>query len=216
MAKIASTGNPEAQYHLGMFYNNGIGTNKNIEKAFEMFQKSSAGSDPLGSYKLGCYYSGQGEGVVEKDQNEALKYKLIAAKAGYTRAQHDVAIHYFYDNDMKKAISWWEKAAAQGYPSAFYPLFAVFYNEKYNSKDWFKAYQYLKIIERNAKGDKKKEVTAKIEEIKPTLTQEQLTQAQTFEDNYKSQQTALTIRAYAGKSESIEFIKRYNEKIITF
>ena len=49
MASIASSGNPEAQYHLGMFYNNGIGTSKDIKKAFLAFQKSSDGGDPLGS-----------------------------------------------------------------------------------------------------------------------------------------------------------------------
>lgn len=208
MEVIALSGNPEAQYHLGMFYNNGIGTSKNIEKAFEMFQKSSTGGDPLGSYKLGCYYSGQGEGVVEKDQNKAFKYKLIAAEAGYVRAQQDVAVKYFNDNDIQKAILWWEKAANQGYPSAFYSLFAVYHDEKYNSKDWAKAYQYLKIIERNVGEDKKQEVDAKIKEIKTTLSQEQLAQAQSFVENYKPQKTDLTIKAYAGKSESIEFVKK--------
>ncbi|MDH3348616.1 MAG: sel1 repeat family protein [Desulfobulbaceae bacterium] len=162
MAKIASSGNPEAQYHLGMFYNNGIGTSKNIAKAFEMFQKSSAGGNPLGSYKLGCYYSGQGKGVVKNDQNKGLKYKLIAAEAGYVRAQQDVAAKYFNDNDIQKAISWWEQAANQGYPSAFYSLFAVYYDEKFNTKDWAKAYQYLKIIERNVDEDKKQKVAEKI------------------------------------------------------
>ncbi len=177
MASIASSGNPEAQYHLGMFYNNGIGTSKNIRKAFESFQKSSDGGEPLGSYKVGCYYSGQGEGVVEKDQEKALKYKLIAAEASYVRAQQDVAAHYFNNNDFKVAISWWEKAATQGYPSAFYSLFSIYYDEKYNSKDWKKAFQYLLIIDRNIGEDKKKEVAQKIEEIKATLSEEQIAQA---------------------------------------
>ena len=46
MAEIASSGNPEAQYHLGMFYNNGIGTSKNIKKA-----KGTA----KGTYLLYCF-----------------------------------------------------------------------------------------------------------------------------------------------------------------
>ena len=211
MSEIASSGNPEAEYHLGMFYNNGIDTHKNLKKAFEAFQKSSDGGDPLGSYKVGCYYSGQGEGVVEKDHDKALKYKLVAAEAGYVRAQQDVAVHYFYDNDIKKAISWWEKAASQGYPSAFYSLFSIYYDGKYNSKDWAKAYQYLKIIERNIDEDKKQEVAQKIEEIKATLSEEQIAQAQKFAENFKPQKTELTIKAYAGKNESIELVKKYKE-----
>lgn len=209
MGSIASSGNPEAQYHLGMFYNNGIGTSKDIKKAFEAFQKSSDGGDPLGSYKVGCYYSGQGDGVVEKDQDKALKYKLIAAEAGYVRAQFDVALHYYYDKAFDKAISWWIRAADQGYPDAFYALFGIYYEDKNNTKNWAEAYKYLKIIERNVENDRKEEVEAKLAEIEPTLSKEQLDQALSFVNNFKSQKSELTIKAYAGKKESIEFVKRY-------
>src|SRR3954471_5528840 len=92
MVALANKGDAEAQYHVGMMYNNGIGTQRDTRQAFEWFQKSTASNDPLGAYKLGCYYDGQGEGVVATDVNEAIKYKLIAAKAGYSLAQHDVAI----------------------------------------------------------------------------------------------------------------------------
>jgi TPR repeat protein len=212
LTDIASSGNPEAQYHLGMLYNNGIGTNKDTAKAFELFQKSSSGGDPLGSYKLGCYYSGQGEGVVEKDQNKALEYKLTAAEAGYVRAQYDVAARYYHNNDMVNAISWWEKAANQGYSEAFYSLFSVYYYDKNNTKDWYKAYQYLKIMERNIGNDKKKEVEEKLAEIEPTLSQDQLDQALSFVKNFKPQKSELTIKAYAGKKECFELVKQFKEK----
>ena len=94
MVALANKGDAEAQYHVGMMHNNGIGTQKDPRQAFEWFQKSAASNDPLGAYKLGCYYAGQFEGVVPTDANEALKYKLIAAKAGYALAQHDVALLY--------------------------------------------------------------------------------------------------------------------------
>ncbi len=212
LTDIASSGNPEAQYHLGMLYNNGTVTNKDTAKAFELFQKASSGGDPLGSYKLGCYYSGQGDGVVEKDQNKALEYKLIAAKAGYVRAQHDVAAKYYQNSAIANAISWWEKAANQGYPDAFYSLFSVYYYDKNNTKDWSKAYQYLKIIERNVGKDKKEEVEAKLEEIEPTLSQDQLDQALSFVKYFKPQKTELTIRGYAGKKEISELLEKYKEK----
>ena len=86
MLALANKGDAEAQYHVGMMYNNGIGTQQDTKQAFEWFQKSASADDPLGAYKLGCYYAGQGAGVVEADPNEALKYKLIAAKAGYSLA----------------------------------------------------------------------------------------------------------------------------------
>ena len=86
MVTLANKGDAEAQYHVGMMYNNGIGTRQDIRQAFEWFQKSAASNDPLGAYKLGCYYDGQGADVVTSDSTEALKYKLIAAKAGYALA----------------------------------------------------------------------------------------------------------------------------------
>src|SRR6476619_3867744 len=82
MVALANKGDAEAQYHVGMMYNNGIGTQKDPKQALEWFQKSAASNHPLGAYKLGCYYDGQ-FGVVAPDANEALKYKLVSAKAGY-------------------------------------------------------------------------------------------------------------------------------------
>src|SRR5436190_15698737 len=90
MVALANKGDAEAQYHVGMMYNNGIGTQQDPRQAFEWFQKSAASNDPLGAYKLGCYYDGQGAGIVTSDSDEALKYKLISAKARYALAQHDV------------------------------------------------------------------------------------------------------------------------------
>jgi uncharacterized protein len=210
--KIASNGNPEAQYYLGMLYNNGNGTNKDKVKAFEWFQKSSSGGDPLGSYKVGCYYSGQGEGIVVPDYNKALEYKLIAAEAGYVRAQCDVALIYYHNKDMVNAISWWEKAASQGYPDAFYALFSVYYEGKGISKNLVKAFQYLKIIERNTENNKKEEVKSKLNEIKAELSQAELDQVQIFVENWKPQQTELTLKAYAGIKESREIVEKLKGK----
>ncbi|HME62136.1 MAG TPA: SEL1-like repeat protein, partial [Candidatus Binatia bacterium] len=40
MVALANKGDAEAQYHVGMMYNNGIGTQKDPRQAFEWFQKS--------------------------------------------------------------------------------------------------------------------------------------------------------------------------------
>src|SRR4029453_7482919 len=94
MVALANKGDAEAQYHVGMMYNNGIGTERDLRRAFEWFQKSAASNDPLGASNLGCYYDGQGAGILSFDAAEALKYKLVAAQAGYALAQHDVALLY--------------------------------------------------------------------------------------------------------------------------
>ena len=53
MVALADKGNAEAQYHVGMMHNNGIGTPRDPRQAFKWFRKSAASSDPLGAYKLG-------------------------------------------------------------------------------------------------------------------------------------------------------------------
>ena len=42
MVALANKGDAEAQYHVGMMHNNGIGTPKDPKQAFEWFQKSAA------------------------------------------------------------------------------------------------------------------------------------------------------------------------------
>ncbi len=128
MEKLAQRGNPEVQYHLGMMYNNGIGVNKNPQKAFEWFSQAAASGDPLGAYKLGCYFGGQCQGVVAIDPSKELEYKLIAAKAGYALAQHDVGIIYYKQGNFDEALKWWKKAAEQGYPMALYTVLSLIFH----------------------------------------------------------------------------------------
>ena len=97
---LAKSSSPEAQYHLGMFYNNGVGTRKDTAEAFKWFEKSAMAGDPLGNYKLGCYYAGQGQGVVASDKEKALEYKLVAARQGYAFAQYDVASIYYGNGEI--------------------------------------------------------------------------------------------------------------------
>lgn len=112
---IAAQGNAEAAYHLGMLYHLGLeGVARDPRRAFEYFQRAAEGGDALGAYKVGCFYAGQGEGVVEPDEALALRYKLRAAEAGYDLAQVDVAQIYHERGEFDRALQWLEAAAQQG------------------------------------------------------------------------------------------------------
>ena len=96
LTAMSAAGSGEAAYHLGMLYHLGMdGVPKDTRKAFELFKLATERGDPLGAYQYGCYFDGQGEGVVKVDPALALKYKLVAAEAGYALAQEDVAKHLF-------------------------------------------------------------------------------------------------------------------------
>jgi uncharacterized protein len=199
MVALANKGDAEAQYHVGMMHNNGIGTQKDLSQAFEWFQKSAASNDPLGAYKLGCYYDGQGAGIVATDSNEALKYKLVAAKAGYALAQHDVANHYARQENFEEAVKWWKMAGDQGYPDALYRLSGSYFQGKGAPKDLSLAYAYYKLS--------KLVPGKKVNDMATILSEPELKNAEKMVSEWKPQPTALTLKAKRGITAAEEHLK---------
>lgn len=128
LERLANAGNAEARYHLGMLYNNGIGVARDLRRAFEHFRAAAEAGDPLGAYKLGCYYAGQfgSEAVVVPDEAQALRWKLVAARAGYSLAQLDVAIHHARREQWAEALPWFTAAARQGDAQPLYNLSVIY------------------------------------------------------------------------------------------
>lgn len=199
MLALANKGDAEAQYHVGMMHNNGIGTQKDPKQAFEWFQKSTASNDPLGAYKLGCYYDGQFAGVVPTDSNEALKYKLIAAKAGYALAQHDVALLYDKQGNSEEALKWWKMAGDQGYPPALYSLSMSYSAGKGTPRDLSFSYAYFKLSKRAPQKN--------VNEFASMLPKPELEKAEKLVAEWKPQPTALTLKAMRGVSAAEELLK---------
>jgi TPR repeat protein len=199
MVALANQGDAEAQYHAGMMYNNGIGTQRDRRQAFAWFEKAAAANDPLGAYKLGCYYDGQGEGVVDADANAALKYKLIAAKAGYALAQHDVALLYARQGNFEEALKWLKLAADQGVPGALYKLSGLYFQGKGTPKDLSLAYAYFKLSQRVP--------PKKVMEVAGILTEPELAKAEKLVSDWRPQPTALTLKARRGVTAAEEYLK---------
>jgi TPR repeat protein len=199
MLALANKGDAEAQYHVGMMHNNGIGTQQDPRQAFEWFQKSTASNDPLGAYKLGCYYAGQFAGVVPSDSNEALKYKLVAAKAGYALAQHDVAILYDRQGSSEEALKWWKMAGDQGYPPALYSLSMSYSAGKGAPRDLSLSYAYFKLSTLAPKKN--------VNEMATLLSKPELEKAEKMVSEWKPQPTALTLKAKRGITAAEEHLK---------
>jgi len=199
MVALANKGNAEAQYHVGMMHNNGIGTPQDPKQAFEWFQKSTASNDPLGAYKLGCYYDGQGVGIVASDVNEALKYKLIAAKAGYALAQHDVANLYDRQGNPEEALKWWKMAGDQGYPRALYSLSMAYSAGKGTPRDLSLSYAYFKLS--------KMAPPKNVNEMASRLSKPELEKAEKMVSEWSPRPTALTIKAKQGVGAAEELLK---------
>lgn len=114
-AAAARTDNPALKYHLGMLLNNGIGTPRDLPRAYTLFSEAAAAGDALAAYKVGCYLAGQFPGVVPLDEAQALAFKQRAAEAGYDLAQHDVAVLLMKRGDRAGAQAWLERASHQGH-----------------------------------------------------------------------------------------------------
>lgn len=199
MMALAKKGDAEAQYHVGMMYNNGIGTPQDRKQAFEWFQKSAASNDPLGAYKLGCYYDGQGAGIIESDADLALKYKLVAAEAGYSLAQHDVGNLYDRRGKPEEALKWWRKASDQGYPNALFSLSRLYFTGHGTPRDASLAYAYFKLSQMAPK----KNVT----EMAASLSGPDLKNAEKLVSEWKPQVTPLTLKAKSGIRAAEEHLK---------
>lgn len=126
LERLSAGGSGEADYHLGMIHHLGLeGVARDERRALELFRRSAARGDPLGAYKLGCFYDGQGGDLVAVDRAEALRHKLVAAEAGYDLAQQDVAAHYGQSGDLVAAARWLEASARQGNGRALMSLAMV-------------------------------------------------------------------------------------------
>jgi TPR repeat protein len=199
---LSAKGSGEAAYHLGMLYHLGLdGTPRDLRKAFELFGLAAMRGDPLGAYKLGCYYAGQGGGIVEADPVLALRYKLVAAEAGYSLAQQDVAIMLLGRGEREAGISWLERAAHQG---GFTPylLLSGYYSgevpELSGAKDAVRQYAFiiLSLADHGEDLAALRSSVAKGEGSK--LTAEQVAQAEAMVAGWQVERTPVTLKAAAG------------------
>lgn len=198
----AEAGSAEAQYNLGMFYNNGIGTAQNPKLAFEWFEKAAKAGEPLGSYKVGCYYGGQFQGVVPVDGDKALAFKLSAAQAGYMLAQHDVAIAYTERGDSEEAAKWWRMAAEQGDVAALVVLADAHKRGVGVALDPLKAYEYLFMASRLVPESQIRQAAPFLDELKKSIEPSAAAGIEKAAAQWAPQPTELTIRAQSGIEEA--------------
>lgn len=198
LAELARKGNVEAQYHVGMLLNNGIGVSKDPKQAYEWFEKSSRSGDALASYKVGCYLAGQFGNVVPLNAAMAFDYKLKSAEAGYSLAQHDIAVSYLRNNEFEKAFQWTKAAAAQGYPMSLYNLSVSFKDGQGTPADKILSYGYFKLAKLVAEGKINPKAQAALEDLKKSMSENEIERAEQFVMQWKAEPTPLTLRAKEG------------------
>lgn len=194
---LAAKHDAEAEYHLGMLYNNGIEVPKDPARAFTHFMAAAKAGDPLGAYKVGCYQAGQ-FGVIARDETLALKYKLIAAEAGYSLAQDDVATLYLVRRDYAHALPWLEAAARQGNSHALYNLSALYNGGLGVPKSPGRAAAFFRLSHLAANGQVSPGAQKSLDDMTRQMSAEERALADGIGPDWISGSTPLTRRAFAG------------------
>lgn len=197
LEKLAAANNAEAIYHLGMAWQTGAGMAQDRAKALDAFRRAAALGDPLAAYKLGCYYDGQGEGLVTADPAIALRHKLVAAEAGYALAQQDVGALYIREGDIANGLAWLGKAAAQGWSGALMTYASVHNGTAGVPRDPVKTAAYFRLfLDRTGQSARQKDWLTAFE---AKLTPEQREHATAIVRAYRPAPTPLTIKGLSGQ-----------------
>lgn len=158
LRKAARSGNPEAQFRLGVMFGNGDGVALDYDQAREWFEKAAAQGHENALITLAWMYA-NGAGV-ETNETRARELYLKAAECGSAKAQYVVGTmfrfaQYGVEKDLKRAVQWYLKAADQGMPTAQFALGKMLMEGKGVVQDDAAALQWLSLAHVN--GSKRAE-----------------------------------------------------------
>lgn len=117
---LADQGDSEAQYNLGVMYNNGQGVPQDYAEAVKWYRLAAEqGLKEAQGGLAYLYTSGQG---VPQDYAEAVKWYRLAAEQGSARAQGSLGVMYYngqgVPQDYVTAHMWLNLSTADGFTEA--------------------------------------------------------------------------------------------------
>jgi TPR repeat protein len=116
LMQVALKGNTQAQYNIGLCYENGLGVIPNQAEAVKWYRLAANKGKDYAQNTLGeCYYKGMG---VKQDYKQAIKWFRLASDLGNAKAQYNLGICYFKGQgviqDNKHAYKLFLLACANG------------------------------------------------------------------------------------------------------
>ena len=127
LKSLSLNGNGKADGYLAKCYLQGIGVDRNNQKAFEYTRRGAERNDIYSTCELGVYFA-KGE-YVEKNNDEAIRLLEIAAQKDYSYACYLLGVIYGAKKDKEKEVKWYKKACSLRNVFAFYNLADIAYNE---------------------------------------------------------------------------------------
>jgi TPR repeat protein len=186
----AQSGSAEAQNQIGLLYLAGKGVAADPVEAVRWFRLAAMKGLPTAQFNLAeCYATGNG---VPLDAAAANDLYAKAAKRGLAAAQYKMGILLSKDAQLQSvlldAAEWFKKAADQGNIPAQVNLAVAFADGQGVRRDQVEALKWLDIVaHRLPPSDTVRK--AMVDKIRAALaarmTQEQITRAQSFADNWQ-------------------------------
>ena len=119
-APLAASGDRDAQFAVGWFYDQGYGVEKSDEQAANWYRKAAEQGHRSAQFTLATMYE-YGSGV-ERSDEEAFNWYRKAGEQDDAEAQNAVGVAYAKGQGTPKddtaAVLWYQKAAKQGFAKA--------------------------------------------------------------------------------------------------
>lgn len=130
--RLAEQGNMNAQFELGLMYENGKDVEQDHSEAIKWYRLAAEQGDVKSQYRLGrIYYEGRG---VSQDYKESAKWFLLAAEQGDPESQYILGLMYYnglgVEQDDKKAEKWLKEAIKNGDSHAKCGLGLIYIKQK--------------------------------------------------------------------------------------
>lgn len=128
---LAKQGVADAQFYVGMMYDSGLGTEKDLTEAFGWYQFAAYKGHSSAQHNLAVAFA-NGEGT-EVNPAKAIYWWKRAAQQGNADAQYNLGIVYAVGKlgvvpNLNQAKNWWRKAAIGGDAMAQYNLGILYAN----------------------------------------------------------------------------------------
>lgn len=96
---------------------------EDYKKALEFFLILARKDDIVAQYYIGYIYE---YCEIEAENKDSFCWFLKSANGGYSEAQYEVALKYYFENQCEDAVLWYEKAARQNHKQAQHNLALMF------------------------------------------------------------------------------------------
>jgi uncharacterized protein len=178
----------EAQFYLGVAYNEGDRVTKDYAQALHWFLLAAQQGNRVATFNVGNLYL-HGNGV-KQDHAEAARWYRKAANQGYGPAMSNLGYLYLagsgIEQDFGKAFDLFTVASAQGVPDASSNLAGMFYRGYGVTKNnvmahvWWQlaleqgdrqAGQWLKMVEKEMTSEEIQKAAQSAEELKQLVEQ---------------------------------------------